>query len=294
MTIRHLSHNNINKKVWDDFISLADNGLIYAQSWYLDVVSPQWEALISDDFKFVMPVPIKRKYKIPYIVQPLLTQQLGIFGIEPVTTDIISKFIEKLPSYSYQLNLNASNYFPGAEVLPNYILSLDKPYEKIAEMYSKNTMRNVEKAAKLNLSVTENINIDDFILFFKSVSKKITATDFDSMHKLMRNGAEREQIRIKGIVDKDNLLTAALCYTEFNNRITNLIPVSSETGKKSLAMFYIIDSIIRQNSAKNKLLDFEGSAIEGIARFYKGFGAKNQPYYIIKNLRPSFLIGRLK
>lgn len=293
MTIRHLSHNNINKKVWDEFISLADNGLIYAQSWYLDVVSPQWEALISDDFKFVMPVPIKRKYKIPYIVQPLLTQQLGIFSIEPVTPDIIRKFIQKLPSYSYQLNLNASNFLPDADVYPNYILSLDKPYEKIAEIYSKNTARNVEKAAKSNLSITKNISIDDFIVFYKSVSKKFKTTDCGCMRELIKNGIERQQLHIKGVVDKDNILIAALCYTEYNNRITYLIPVSNETGKKLSAMFYLIDSIIRQNTSKNKLLDFEGSAIEGIARFYKGFGAIYQPYYIIKNLRPSFLIGKI-
>ncbi len=293
MIIRHLSHNSINKKEWDDFISQANNGLIYALSWYLDVVSPQWEALVSDDYKFVMPVPIKRKYKLPYIVQPLLTQQLGIFSNEAVTTDTIKKFIQKLPSYSYQLNLNASNFTPDAEVYPNYILSLHKPYTEIADKYSKNTIRNIEKAAKSNLSITDKISIEDFITFYESVSKKFKPTDCKCMQALINEGIERDQMRINGVVDHHEQLVAALCYTEYRNRITYLIPVSNEAGKKTSAMFYLIDSIIRQNCAKDKLLDFEGSAIEGIARFYKGFGAINHPYYIIKNLRPSFLVGKI-
>lgn len=293
MIIKHLSHNNINKKEWDDFILQADNGLIYALSWYLDVVSPQWEALISDDYKFVMPVPIKRKYKIPYIVQPLLTQQLGVFSSEPVTTDIVKMFIQKLPSYSYQLNLNASNFTPDAEVFPNYILSLYKPYAEIADKYSKNTIRNIEKATKYNLSITENVSIEDFITFYESVSRKFKPTDCKCMRELIKEGIKCDQMYIHGVVHNDEKLVAALCYTEHKNRLTYLIPVSNEEGKKTSAMFYLIDSIIRKNCVKDKILDFEGSAIEGIARFYKGFGAINHPYYIIKNLRPSFLVGRI-
>jgi hypothetical protein len=58
-------------------------------------------------------------------------------------------------------------------------------------------------------------------------------------------------------------------------------------------MFYLVDYIIRKEAAKDKLLDFEGSKIEGVARFYKGFGAKYHPYYILKKLRPAFLVGRI-
>lgn len=293
MVIRHLLHEEIDKKKWDENISKAKNGLVYALSWYLDVVSPNWEALISDDFKFIMPVPIKKKFKVPYIVQPLFTQQLGIFSKEPINIEIIKDFIKKLPSNSYQINLNAYNYYPDAAEYPNYILSLDKPYDDLANMYSKNTVRNIKKAVNNNLIITENIDIENFILFYESVNKKLKPTDCGCMHDLIRYGIERNILYLKGVTDNENNLIAALCQTEFNNRITYLILVSNDAGKKSSAMFYLIDSIIKQNSTTNKILDFEGSAIEGIARFYKGFGAENRPYYIIKHLRPSFLVGKM-
>ena len=58
-------------------------------------------------------------------------------------------------------------------------------------------------------------------------------------------------------------------------------------------MFLIINQLVKEYAEKNILLDFEGSQIEGIARFYKGFGAVNQPYYVLKKFRPSFLVGKI-
>jgi hypothetical protein len=38
-----------------------------------------WEALVADDYEYVMPLRYKTKYAIPYLVQPILTQQLAFF-----------------------------------------------------------------------------------------------------------------------------------------------------------------------------------------------------------------------
>ena len=61
MEIKYLSHNNIDLKKWDICIQNAYNSLIYAESWYLDIVSPNWEALVYNDYEYVMPLPLKRK-----------------------------------------------------------------------------------------------------------------------------------------------------------------------------------------------------------------------------------------
>jgi len=58
-------------------------------------------------------------------------------------------------------------------------------------------------------------------------------------------------------------------------------------------MFQLIDTVIKNNAEKEIIFDFEGSRNEGIARFFKGFGAINQQFFIIKRLRPAFLIGKI-
>ena len=57
-------------------------------------------------------------------------------------------------------------------------------------------------------------------------------------------------------------------------------------------MFKIIDHQLNNISGKDLILDFEGSEIEGIARFYRGFGTKTMTYYNIKiNKLPKLLRG---
>ena len=70
---------------------------------------PGWEALISENYEYIMPLPVKSKYKIPYLVQPILTQQLGIFSKNKINENIIEEFIKEIPYFSYEINLNEHN-----------------------------------------------------------------------------------------------------------------------------------------------------------------------------------------
>src|SRR6056297_1897646 len=92
--INYYLHKNIDKQKWDNCIQHAHNELIYAYSWYLDIVSPHWDALIQGDYEMVMPLPKKRKYRITYLIQPLFTQQLGIFYKKPLTSKEIQPFFD--------------------------------------------------------------------------------------------------------------------------------------------------------------------------------------------------------
>ncbi|MEA2107399.1 MAG: hypothetical protein U9P82_11900, partial [Bacteroidota bacterium] len=79
LAINHLQNAQIDKQKWDLTIENSHNGLVYALSWYLDVVSPGWNALVLGDYEAVMPLPVKQKFGLEYLVQPPFCQQLGVF-----------------------------------------------------------------------------------------------------------------------------------------------------------------------------------------------------------------------
>ena len=57
----------------------------------------------------------------------------------------------------------------------------------------------------------------------------------------------------------------------------------SDKSVKFNTMTVIIDYYIKMNVQKKKILDFEGSNIPGLKRFYQGFGAVEKNYmHIIK------------
>lgn len=293
MQIHHLQHKHIDFRKWDDTILSSANHLGYAYSWYLDIVSPGWEALVTDDYEFVMPLPVKRKYKIPYLVQPVLTQQLGIFSKSEISDEVIQLFIKNIPYYSYELNMNERNFNTEVTKLPNYVLKLDNPYENIQQKYSKNTVRNIEKARKSDLRIVEKIGVDEFIDLFSQVNPTAIAVIKSAYRPLLTAGTKNKMITISGAYNTKNELIAGICHFYSGKRIVCLLPVSNAEAKKTSAMFLMIDNLIRTFAGTDKIIDFEGSKIEGIARFYKGFGGENQPYYILKKFRPDFLVGRI-
>ena len=75
----------------------SPDALPYARTWYLDVVSPGWEALVADDYDCIMPLPRKRRYGLAYLVQPPLTQQLGVFARQGGSEKMTEAFIRKIP-----------------------------------------------------------------------------------------------------------------------------------------------------------------------------------------------------
>lgn len=293
MQIHHLQHKLIDFRKWDDTILSSANHLGYAYSWYLDIVSPGWEALVTDDYEFIMPLPVKRKYKIPYLVQPVLTQQLGIFSKNEISDEIIQLFIKNIPYYSYELNMNERNFNTEVTKLPNYVLKLNDPYENIQQKYSKNTVRNIEKAQKNNVRIVDKIEIEEFISLFSQVNPNAIAVIKSTYRAILTTGTKNKMITISGAYNTKDELIAGICHFFTGKRIVCLLPVSNAEAKKTSAMFLLIDSLIRTFAETDRIVDFEGSQIEGIARFYRGFGATDQPYYLLKKFRPDFLVGRI-
>ncbi|MDD3078941.1 MAG: hypothetical protein PHH37_07530 [Paludibacter sp.] len=269
------------------------NRLEYGFSWYLDIVSPDWEALISDNYEFVMPLTIKKKYKLPYIVQPPFAQQLGIFSSYPITNDIVKNFIDKIPYFSYEINTNHKLFRDGGLELPNYVILLNKTYHEFREIYSKNTVRNIEKAKKNELKIINDLSTDDFIELCYSGEKKYSETTINLLKNIIYNGLEHNSIKLCGIKNKSEQLISGACFLVSPNRMIYLLPVSTPEGKKCSSMFLQVDQIIQDYSMSNMILDFEGSKIDGVARFYKGFGAIDKPYYTLKKFRPTFLVGKI-
>src|ERR1700759_1778470 len=74
--ISYLSHSDIDKLRWDACISHAQYSIIYGYSWYLDMVSPGWDALVDDDYQSVFPLTWKKKFGLYYLSQPNFAQHL--------------------------------------------------------------------------------------------------------------------------------------------------------------------------------------------------------------------------
>jgi hypothetical protein len=297
--IRFLQHDLIDKSLWDECINHAVNGNLYAYSWYLDIVSPGWCALVEDEYEKVFPLPVSSKAGFDYIMQPVFTQQLGLFYKSFSSAEKLGEFLNCIPScYKYiDFNLNTSNSTDVSYTtleMTNLELDLISPYQDLVSGYQNNLQRNLKKADQNKLSISKHVRPEEIISLFRAnkgqelthFSKKQYAVIQRIAYESMHNGTAEKW----GAYDEQNQLTAAILWISSHSKAIFLFSALSETGKRLNAMPWLIDSFIKQNAGKPLTLDFEGSNLEGLARFYSSFGAKKIIYQRFhRNFLPNYL-----
>ena len=100
----YVENKNIDKVKWDRCIETAGNGLIYANSFYLDAMAKHWDAIVLNDYEAVMPLTWNKKYGIYYLYQPFLCASLGVFG-NNLTGEILYSFLNNIPKHVHRMNL---------------------------------------------------------------------------------------------------------------------------------------------------------------------------------------------
>lgn len=299
MKILHLRHNEIDRTRWDATIAHSLCDLPYAYSWYLDVVCPMWEALATEDYAYVMPLPLKKKWGISYLIHPIWVQQLGVFSAHEVTTEIFESFRRRIPYFVYDFNINYLNkgcLSNCSSVKANLIIPHNKDIDTIRKGYNSNTKRNISKAQKAGLRIGE-AGVEEFVSLWKSENTTMRWDLHSTIQPLIEAAFSQFSIfnsqfqpRLFGVY-KDDKLIAALFGMQTRERFIYLIPVSNQAGKEHSAMFLLVDYILENICCQQGLVfDCEGSMIEGVARFYRGFGAEEQFYASISRCRPQWLV----
>lgn len=296
--VKYLRHSEIDKAKWDACIVGGGHGLLYAMSWYLDIVHPGWEALVDDDYAAVMPLTGKEKFGVCYLHQPFFTQQLGVFGND---ADAAS-FLQHIPSrYRFvEIRLNERNRLAddreGVESHSNFLLSLGDPYGEIKKRYHTNTRRNLVKAEGNGLRVVKDAGMKDVVALFRrnrgASLSKWGDEEYARLLRLAEEAVRRGNAFVYGVAEagSDEIVCGAL-FLKSEGRITFLFSGCGEKGKSLQAMTFLIDSVIREYSERDMLFDFEGSDDANLARFYQGFGGTMTPYPGYKAMRLS-LVGR--
>jgi len=293
MEIKHLLHKKIDFQKWDETILNACNSLVYAESWYLDIVSPSWEALVLGDYEYVMPLPVKRKFGISFVIQPPLTQQLGIFSIHEIEENIIEFFIKNIPYRSYHLNLNEQNPCTKGVLQPNLLLNLNKDYQTLSSAYSTNTKRNIKKAQQAGISISNEIAPEQFLDFYFSAMNDKAKPDKSLTENIVKTGFYKEKLKLYAAIQGKEL-TSVLCLLCSKGRLIYLLAASNAKGKELSCMSLIVDKVIQDFAEENICFDFEGSKVESISRFYQGFGTEATTFLQIRKNSIIQLTGFIK
>ena len=284
--IKYIKREKLDVKKYDKCIEDSIQSRVYAYSWYLDIVADNWDALVLNDYEAVMPLPWRKKYGLRYVYQPIFCQQLGVFSVLKISEEVIKKFIKKIPYYYVKVvyQFNSDNEIKGRNLTErdNYILKLNKPYKDLKEKYRKDRKYRINQVKKGNYTI-----ITPKVKALLELTKEyygfieLTEIDLNKLKRLIDFIILNNLGFMYGVNEKENILGVCF-FIETRKRIVYMFSVMNPEGKKKQIASLIIDEVIEKYSKSEKILDFEGSMIEGVASFYKSFGARKEKYKLLK------------
>lgn len=290
--IRFLSRRNIDATKWDACVAASPHGLVYGLSWYLDLVAPHWTGLVLGDYEAVFPLPVNRKLLgLPQVYAPLLCQQLGPFARLPHPTDaerFLTAGIRGRFFWRFALHLNEAAQPPvgprwQVQAAPNFVLPLDRPHNVLWAGYSDNHRRNVRKALRAGLVYDGALDVSFFVKKIKTYQaakgNNIPETLYPMAEKLLAAALDRNAGRFVTATAPDGNLHAAAFFLHWKNRWIDLLNLTMPEGRDTGAMHGLIDHLVHQRADTGDLLDFEGSSMANLARFYQGFGAEERTFW---------------
>jgi hypothetical protein len=294
-SIYYLTRKEIDEVLWNSCIDKADNGLIYAYTFYLDAMCTNWSALVLNDYKAVMPLPWRRKWGITYVYQPAFIQRLGVFG--SISDEINSSFYKQASKHFPFIHYNVSAGVKLSNVVmrkrENFFISLNQEYEKIRSGYSAECITNLNKAIKRGCSFCNDVAPEKLIKNYQAAYARknpdLKEADYERLHRLIREAQERNAADVSGIInEKGTVIYSAVIFRD-SKRLYYILGAPTEEGRQKRATYFFIDYLLKSNSAKPLLFDFEGSEIPGVANFYKRFGPATELFFEIKISRLLFI-----
>lgn len=289
MKLRLIGNTDIDKKKWDELVDQAPVSFPWWKSWYLDLVSPVWQAVVAEDYRYVLPLPVRKKAGIKYVFPPDYTQQMGVFGQEIAPEQVVDALIEYAQQhFKYlELNLNYHNYLHATHgkqrKRTNHELLLSKSYPILAKRYHKNTRRNLKKAARYDLKLQTASHPENIIKLFqdnkgKQIKKGINAP---LLQGLVEVGLKNKQVDMIEVVDDEGPIGGAIFFNQGHRKVF-LFSGLSPAGRQKNAMFFLMDEVIKKYADSDVILDFEGSDDRNLATFYSRFGAEEKLYLQLK------------
>lgn len=293
--IHLLRHHEIDPHKWDACLQQATRPLVYAQSWYLNVVCGNtWEALVevqeNGAYVSLFPLPVKSFLGQKQVYQPWFTQQLGLFLTAQSQKTEIAEYLALLPIYykavQYQLPWPALEpvLLPQPwqwRLRPNYELSLAPDYASLSQAYSTNLRRNLKKAHAQAPLLVRSPSIDALLKLFRQTKgpeiPELKPRHYQTLRQLHAQASKHAMGEVWEVQLNGNVLAAAFMLKNAD-RTTFLFGASSAEGRANGAMPLLLDFLIKEEAGTGKTFDFEGSEVPGVAKFYGSFGAQPVPY----------------
>jgi lipid II:glycine glycyltransferase (peptidoglycan interpeptide bridge formation enzyme) len=237
-----------------------------------------------------------------YFRNPLFTPHIGFFYVNTGQLHVnkisqfkniiedMTEFVMKLPfqiiSFSFDTKVVDMQPFiwAGFKVIPNYTyeLSLIDSEESLFANMSSDRRNAIKKAQKDGIFVTET---KDFKLIHDLVKKTFDRQskflDFEMVNKILNEFANSENA-FAYVAYRNELPVAGTFCVKSGSKVYYLLGGYDNKNKhKGAGVLSLWEAILYAKRNGFSVFDFEGSMIQPIESYFRGFGGNIVPYYTV-------------
>jgi GNAT acetyltransferase-like protein len=278
---------------------------VFEQPWWLDCVAPgSWsEAVVrrGDGVIARLPYVLRRKLGGTMIVQPAFTQTLGPW-LAPMEgkyarrldteKKLMGQLIEMLPPFDFFLMCFSpalTNWLPfrwtgfKASVCYTYRIEDLSDVDRVQHEFQEHVRRGIRKAQRA-VEVEHDLPLDELLRLDAQTYTRRGLKQRHS-HEIVRRldaaCAARGARRILGAVDADGRTHAALYVAWDESTLYALMSARDPKLQAVGANTLLYWEAIRLASEVSRVFDFEGSMVEPIEHYFRGFGGRQTPYFCV-------------
>lgn len=306
---------NENKLKYKEFLKKEPNVPIFSQDWWLDSVCGEdnWDIIIIEKGgKIVATMPFymvkKRIYK--EIKMPLLTQKLGPYIKYPPTQKyykklslekyVINEIIDALPktdAFTQNLDGTITNWLPffwrNFKQTTRYTYVIENQnFEEVTKEFDNSPRNRLKKSAKYGIEICESDDIKTFYevntITYNRKGLEIPYS-FDLVQKLYANCQKNNACKILFAKTKEGKVIAAGFFVFDSKTMYYLMGGIDPKYKDYGAMDTILFEAIQFAIKNNKVFDFEGSMVESVEKYFRGFGAIQKMYFSIYKIDSKYI-----
>lgn len=292
---------------------------IFLRPWWLDAVcaGKDWDAIIVRDgaqaeagtidelnhIVAAMPYLIRKRLWYRFILMPQETQLGGVWLNEQIAKPDTARIAEEVNRQLESLGLEYyyQHYVPGSPIPTEmrelgyqtqeritYRIEDTSDMDTIVRRFSKNKVRQLQKAERAELTVDLGLEAEEFYRGHKRclhAQKRKISYSREFLLVLERKSSRSHQSQFIGIRTREGELAAAAYLVWDKHSLYYLIPYHDPKHKDKGASAMLVREAIRLAHEKGLIFDFEGSMNPGIARHYRQFGGEPRIYCSVERSR---------
>jgi len=313
-TVQHQAGSQEVRKLpstYEELVQRSPQGSVFAHRWWLEAVAPGMHKILeirrNDGVRAAWPVVYCDGDGARHVCMPALTQKLGILfapsdakppELQSTNQELTVELLDQLgdaASFRHNFHENYTDWLPfywrGYQQTTRYTYVLED-ISDIAAVWNRlrsNHRRDIRRAERLGIRVRDDLELARFLELnrktFTRQGRQPLASD-ELIYRLDAACCSNAGRKIFAAVDSQGRVHAAVYIVWAGQTAYYLMGGSEPDLRASGAQMPALWEAIKFASSVVRRFDFEGSMMPHIEHTFRGFGAKQLPYFSISKLPP--------